>query len=180
MKPDEELSFDPDAVTPEERDEAERLARALDGEPTEVDETLAAAHLLISLRDVPADDVARRRLRRQLVAQAGHARRRTRAAVAAGLLAAAAAALLFAVLGPHKRPPSSEALLAEREIAARRAIAPLLAAESNIESTRLERTFDELEAARLSEWQTRQITKLLETTGTRSSSQPNPTPGGRT
>ena len=115
------------AASPEEIAEAARLAAALEnGSPAE-DESLRAARFLQAVgRAGAGDEIAARRLRRSLVARASSRRMLLRSA-------AAAAAVLVLALGVvrgrrHERP---DELLAEREVAAERAVARALSGRTD-------------------------------------------------
>jgi hypothetical protein len=135
----------------DEETAARALAEALEtGVPGGADpRSLSVAHLLASLSPGVAEgDLAARRLRKELV---GSASRRTRRVAA--LRWVAAAALLVAVLGGTRlwRPgrPSDENLLAQREAAAREAIAAIaLHGAGELKSARLSAQLDALRAER--------------------------------
>jgi len=133
-------------VTPEEVEVAERLAGALDGR-LEVDvdlEALTAARLLQSLEG-GGDELASRRLRTRLVAEARAVRRS--AVVARRTLMAAG---LLGVLWQQRSARTRE-LVAEREKEAGRAVATVSAGWSvdAAMATRLHSAFDEQWRARL-------------------------------
>jgi hypothetical protein len=141
---------------------AERLARALQtglaGAPSE-DEAFAVARLLDGLRERPSDELRAARTRRELVARAAlHARARRAAVVS---LAALAAGLLVATgLFFARRPASPDAnALADRERAARAALARLgdsrreeiagASLASRLESSRFDALLSRLDEARV-------------------------------
>jgi hypothetical protein len=118
-----------------ERAEAESFARALEknasGESDGVmSEELAVARLLDGLRERPADELSRARLRRELAARAAVWARARRAAFASW---GALAAMLLLALGlvVTRRPAASPTLLAAREEAARSAVQRLASAGSS-------------------------------------------------
>jgi hypothetical protein len=148
-------------ATPEEREEAARLVEALEGRAAGGDsEGLAVAALLGSLGS-REDEVARARLRRALVARAAAAApRRVRTSWA--FLGALAASVLLAagtLLLPRGAFVSREALLEERERAARAAVERLASRETGVTATlaeglrtdRLSSLFTSLESRRMSE-----------------------------
>jgi hypothetical protein len=107
-----------------ECEDAATFAAALEGSApdAEADDALRAARFLEALgRATTDDEVAAARLRRALVARASASPRRAFLRAAA----AAAAVVLVAVLAARARPRAavSAALLAEREVAAERAVA---------------------------------------------------------
>jgi len=161
---------------------AERLARALETELQEAsleDDAIAVARLLDGLREIPADELRAARARRQLVARAAFAARARRAAVVS--LAALAAALLLATglfLARRPAPPDANAL-ADRERAARAALARLgnsyraeSALKSRLESSRLDALLSRLDDTR--------VEKLRWSEGSSSESAGGRTPAVRT
>ncbi|KAA0256585.1 MAG: hypothetical protein EDX89_00340 [Acidobacteria bacterium] len=171
---------------PEEAEAARRLAEALEGgDPFAADaEALAAARLIASVAGDEVDDVAARRLRRALVAEASGRSRLLRRASGLAAAAAVAAGLLLPLLS--RRPaPAGEALLDERERAARTAVGSLTAAAreadalrvatSTVASARSREIWSDLSDARLES-----LGRELATgSGSPSSHVPGPTPGGR-
>ena len=138
-------------VTPEEVEVAERLAGALDGR-LEVDvdlEALTAARLLQSLEG-GGDELASRRLRTRLVAEARAVRRSAVVARRTLMAAGLAAGLLLGVLWQQRSARNRE-LVAEREMEAGRAVATVSAGWSvdAAMATRLHSAFDEQWRARL-------------------------------
>jgi hypothetical protein len=151
--------------TPQEEAAARRLAEALESSDATADDTIAAARLLQALAAPAPDELAERRLRRELVREAGRARRMR------ALRAWAAAAVLVAGLGTallvaRHRPPATADLNA-REAAARAAVARLLSREAA--DDRLSTLTDALQKARL---------ESVLGNGGSGAARPSPTPGG--
>lgn len=127
-----------DAASAEERQAARRLAEALEGgDPAGADpEALAAARLLASLREIPRDVLAARRGAHRAVSEARAASRRRRSR---RFLVPLAAALVLAagLAGRRVRPIRvREDVLAEREVAARRALAALTSRDDDAREER--------------------------------------------
>jgi hypothetical protein len=131
---------------------ARRLAEAIEARATgDVDrEALAVVHLLDTVSGIPGDEVAHRRLRLELVrrgARSSFAVATWRRVAAAAAVVGAAALSLFLWRSPS-RP--GEDRLAEREQAARSAVAPLAASwDSDAAAT------ERIVAALAGEWRTR-------------------------
>ena len=144
-------------VTADEVAAAERLAQALEGrEPADLDrEALAAAHLLQAIA-APADDLARRRLRVELVWAAVRAHRsmtvrRRVLATAAVATVAVGAGVLWRLAGQP-----AQSLLAEREQVANSAVAAVAGWDAEAAAAaRLDSAFDR-------QWRNR-VTLKLET-----------------
>lgn len=173
-------------ATPEEAEAARRLAEALEGgDPLAADpEALAAARLVASVARDGVDEVAARRLRRALVAEASGRSRLLRRASGLAAAAAVAAGLLVPLLtrGPA---PVGEALLDERERAARAAVGslaaadppsdPVAAATTTVASARRREIWSGISDARLESLGR----ALASASDLPSAHDPEPTPGGR-
>jgi hypothetical protein len=149
----------PDAPPTEEEILAARsLAEALESNPRALQEweTSRVVHLLEAARDAGPDELATRRLRRELVAAAGAAPRRRPWKPIAVAAAAAAAFGLLALFAGRYAGGAEERLLAEREKMARAALSAVAATggtgpagayesrwayrnDSNLESARYQR-----------------------------------------
>jgi hypothetical protein len=172
----DERPFDP-PPTPEEETAARRFAEALESAAAGPDRDLAAARLLQALgASGRRDDLASRRLRRELVRATGRRQRmqRVRMLAAASVLLAAGATTFL--LGRHGAP-QGDASIALRESQARAAVERLLA-EGAPETARLSTLTETLRVARLdSLWEQRRES-VLSSSSSEGTTRPTPTPGG--
>jgi hypothetical protein len=115
--------------TEEEILDARRLAEALESNPRALQEweTTRVVHLMEAARGATPDELATRRLRRELVTEAGRRRRRRPWKPIAVAAASAAVFGLLAVLVGRMAGGREERLLAEREQMARAALSSVAA-----------------------------------------------------
>ncbi len=172
---------DDDPVTPEESLEASRLRHVLEGREDDSGagadlESLAVVRLLETVSDAGRpEDLAARRLRRELVVSQGRVRRFRLAAAAAVLLA------VTGLLVSRRHAPRPE-LLDTRERTAREALAAVTVPVSTLASVegREEAIADSYRVALFDDILKKRTEKLLDKADETSRSRllPSPTPGG--